>query len=85
MHADALSESACSLGERDPAGEFREPLEEALQHATSEMFALLQNDYHLDATSASVLMGMCVAYEIGNVFDPAYTVVCKLAKRDLME
>jgi hypothetical protein len=49
------------------------------------MFAILQNDYHLDATSASVLMGMCVAYEIGNVFDPAYTVVCKLAKKDLRD
>lgn len=59
------------------------PMEEALQHATSEMYSLLQNDYHLDATSASVLMGMCVEYEIGNVFDPAYTIVCKLRKKDL--
>jgi amidase len=60
------------------------PMEEALQHATSEMFDLLQKDYHLDATSASVLMGMCVEYEIGNVFDPAYTIVCKLHKKDLV-
>ena len=60
------------------------PLEEALQHATSEMYGLLQSDYHLDATSASVLLGMCVEYEIGNVFDPAYTVVCKLAKKELI-
>jgi hypothetical protein len=28
-------------------------------------------------------MGQCVEYEIGNVFDPAYTVVCKIAKRYL--
>jgi amidase len=59
------------------------PMEAALQHATGEMFDLLQADYHLDATSASVLMGMCVEYEIGNVFDPAYTIVCKLRKKDL--
>jgi hypothetical protein len=25
-------------------------------------------------------MGQCVEYEIGNVFDPAYTVVCKMRK-----
>ena len=77
---------------RNPRGENSEeiftvgnarPLEEALQHATSEMYAWLQEGYHLDAPSASVLMGMCVRYEIGNVFDPAYTVVCKLAKKDL--
>lgn len=59
------------------------PLEEALQHATSEMYAWLQQDYQLDAPSAAVLMGMYVEYEIGNVFDPAYTVVCKLPKREL--
>jgi amidase len=59
------------------------PLEEALQHATSEMAAWLQEDYQLDASSAAVLMGMVVEYEVGNVFDPAYTMVCKVAKREL--
>jgi hypothetical protein len=26
-------------------------------------------------------MGQVVEYEIGNVFDPAYTVICKMPKR----
>lgn len=59
------------------------PLEEALQYATSEMYAWLQEDYQLDRSSAAVLMGMCIEYEIGNVYDPAYTIVCKLNKREL--
>ena len=56
------------------------PMEEALQHATTEMLAWLQTDYHLDIRGASLLLGMCVEYEVGNVFDPAYTMVCKLPK-----
>jgi len=61
------------------------PLEEALQYATSEMYAWLQEDGRLDAVSASQILGMCVEYEIGNVFDPAYTVVCKLNKQALAQ
>ncbi len=56
------------------------PLDQALQHATSEMARWLQQDYGLDQTGAHTLMGQCVEYEIGNVFDPAYTIVCKLSK-----
>jgi amidase len=40
----------------------------------------LQSDYDLDFAGAHLLMGQCVEYEIGNVFDPAYTVACKIAK-----
>ena len=56
------------------------PLDQALQHATSEMARWLQEDYALDRTEAHTLMGQCVEYEIANVFDPAYTVVCKMDK-----
>ena len=56
------------------------PLDQALQHATSEMARWLQQDYGLDQTGAHTLMGQCIEYEIGNVFDPAYTIVCKLSK-----
>ncbi len=59
------------------------PLDQALQHATTEMLRCLQEDYELDALSASTLLGQCVEYDVGNVFDPAYTMVCKLAKRFL--
>jgi amidase len=56
------------------------PLEQALQHATTEMLAWLEEDYGLDAAAASTLLGMCVRYDLGNIFDPAYTMVCKLPK-----
>jgi amidase len=61
------------------------PMEQALQHATTEMLAWLQSDYGLDIHAASLLLGMCVEYEVGNVYDPAYTMVCKLPKRMLDE
>jgi amidase len=57
------------------------PLDQALQHATTEMLRWLQEDFELNGLSASTLLGQCVEYEVGNVFDPAYTMVCKLAKR----
>lgn len=57
------------------------PLDQALQHATTEMARWLEQDYALDAVGAQTLMGQVVEYEIGNVFDPAYTVICKMEKR----
>jgi amidase len=59
------------------------PLDQALQHATTEMLRWLQEDYGLDAVGASTLLGQCVEYDVGNVFDPAYTMVCRLSKRFL--
>jgi amidase len=56
------------------------PLDQAVQHATTEMLRWLKEDYALDATDASLLLGQCVEYDLGNVFDPAYTMVCKLHK-----
>jgi amidase len=56
------------------------PLDQALQHATTEMARWLQEDYDLDMVGAHTLMGQCVEYEVGNVFDPAYTMICKMAK-----
>jgi acetamidase/formamidase len=56
------------------------PLDQALQHATTEMTRWLAADYGLDLRAASTLMGQVVAYEIGNVYDPAYTVICKMPK-----
>jgi amidase len=57
------------------------PLDQALQHATTEMLAWLTSDYGLSAMSASHLLGQVVRYDIGNVFDPAYTMVCRVAKK----
>jgi len=56
------------------------PLDQAVQHATTELMRLLLGDYGLDYRASSALLGQCIRYEIGNVFDPAYTVVAKVAK-----
>jgi amidase len=57
------------------------PLDQALQHATTEMARWLEEAYGLDAVGAQTLMGMAVDYEVGNVFDPAYTMICKMPKK----
>jgi len=56
------------------------PLDQCVQHATTEMLRWLQDDYGLDAVGASILLGQCVEYDLGNIFDPAYTMVCKVRK-----
>ena len=57
------------------------PLDQATQHATTEMLRWLQQDYALDALGANLLLSQCVRYDLGNIFDPAYTMVCKVAKQ----
>ncbi len=57
------------------------PLDQALQHATTEMAAWLTADYGLTAAGAAHLLGQVVRYEVGNVFNPAYTMVCSVEKR----
>ena len=57
------------------------PLDQALQHATSEMLRWLLKEFCLDTRLTHILLGQCVEYDIGNVFDPAYTVVCRLSNR----
>lgn len=57
------------------------PLDQAAQHATTEMARWLTQEYGLDPTGAQILMGQAVEYELGNMYDPAYTFVCKVAKR----
>jgi acetamidase/formamidase len=61
------------------------PLDQCVQHATSEMLRWLQADYDLDPVGANILMGQCVEYDLGNIFDPAYTMVCKMPKRLLRQ
>lgn len=61
------------------------PLDQALQHATTEMLRLLQDDYGLDRVGASLLLGQCVRYDVGNVYDPAYTMVCRISKQLLKQ
>jgi amidase len=56
------------------------PLDQAVQHATTELLSLLREDYGLDYTAGSTLLGQCIRYDVGNVFDPAYTIVAKIEK-----
>ncbi len=59
------------------------PLDQAAQHATSEMLRWLQADYGLSVREASLLIGYCGEYDLGNMYDPAYTMVCKIPRRAL--
>lgn len=59
------------------------PLDQALQHATTELTRWLIADHGLDARAASILLGQVIEYEVGNVFDPAYTMVAKISKETL--
>lgn len=56
------------------------PLDQAVQHATTELLRWLKDDHGLDYGSSSILLGQCVEYDLGNVFDPAYSMACKLRK-----
>ena len=56
------------------------PLDQALQHATTEMLDWLIADHGLDEVSASHVMGQCVRYDVANVFNPAYSVACRIAR-----
>ena len=57
------------------------PLEQGLQHATSEMLRWLESDYGLSRVSASHILGMAVRYDIANVFNPAFSVACRVEKK----
>lgn len=59
------------------------PLDQATQHATTEMSRWLCEDLGMDLVRAHTMMGQCVKYDLGNMYDPAYTMICKMAKSDL--
>ncbi len=56
------------------------PLEQAVQHALSEMIRWLQEDYGLDMAVSSMILGQVAEIDLGNIFNPAYTMACKLKK-----
>lgn len=59
------------------------PLDQALQHATTEMLDWLITGYGLDTGTASHVMGQAVRYHVANVFNPAYSVACRVARSAL--
>jgi amidase len=58
-------------------------LNEALQHATTELMRWLTAEYGFDERGASLLMGQGMEYDISNVVDPEFTVVAKMRKQYL--
>ncbi len=60
------------------------PLDQAVQHATTEMVRWL-NELGLEGNAPHILLGQCVEYDMGNVYDPAYTMVCKMKKSILRD
>ncbi len=60
------------------------PLDQCVQHATTEMLKWLQTDYGLDPLGANLLLAQCVRYDLGNIFDPAFAMVCRLEKKRLV-
>ena len=59
------------------------PLDQCVEHATTEMIRWLKTDFGLDERTVHVLLGEAVEYDMGNMFDPAYTYVCKIPKQVL--
>src|ERR1700676_5511096 len=58
-------------------------LNEALQHATTELMRWLMGSYGFDERGASLLLGQGMEYDISNVVDPEFTIVAKMRKRYL--
>jgi len=58
-------------------------LNEALQHATTELMRWLMDSYGFDERGASLLLGEGMEYEISNVVDPEFTIVAKMRKEFL--
>lgn len=58
-------------------------LNEALQHATTELLRWLMESYGFDERGASLLMGQAMEYDISNVVDPEFTIVAKIRKKYL--
>ena len=60
------------------------PLDQCMEHATTEMIGWLMAEFCLSERQAHILIGESVVYDLGNMFDPAYTMVCKV-RRSLVE
>jgi amidase len=58
-------------------------LDQELRQTTIEMVRWLKSDFGLNAYRANLLLGMGVEYEVVNVFDRAYSMVCKVSREVL--
>ena len=56
------------------------PLDQCVQHATTEMVQWLKERFEISTREVHILLGQAVEYDVGNVYDPAYTMICKFPK-----
>jgi acetamidase/formamidase len=59
------------------------PLDQCVQHATTELVKWIESDYDLDPIVVHQVLGQFIEYDMGNVYDPAYTMVGKIEKEIL--
>jgi acetamidase/formamidase len=52
------------------------PLDQAVQHATTEMLRWLNGELGLDWVAAQTLLGLRAAYDVGNFCEPAWEDGC---------
>jgi acetamidase/formamidase len=55
-------------------------LQQALQHATTELHHWLDDDFGFSERSLSIFLGPAIEYEVANVAGPGFTVVAKVKK-----
>jgi acetamidase/formamidase len=55
-------------------------LQQALQHATTELHHWLDDDFGFSERSLSIFLGPALEYEVANVAGPSFTVVAKVKK-----
>jgi len=60
------------------------PLDDAVRIASCELIEWMVRDYGFNRLDAYHLLGQAVKYRIGNMVDPNYTVVAKMAKKYLV-
>lgn len=56
------------------------PLDQALQHATTEMLRWLMEDFGLELISAGTLLSQAAQYELGNFVSADYSMACRLPR-----
>ena len=55
-------------------------LQQALQHATTELHHWLDDDFGFSERSLSIFLGPAIEYEVANAAGPSFTVVAKVRK-----
>ena len=55
-------------------------LQQALQHATTELHHWLDDDFGFSERSLSIFLGPAIEFEVANVAGPSFTVVAKVRK-----